>query len=389
MSYLVLDLETTVKNEGDFAIGDFAASPFCEDNYIVCWGSVGNGMPYRGVYNTSLYSILRPPKSADTLLIGQNIKFDLLYLMREPEWRAWLGTGRIWDTMLAEYILSGQTVKYASLDYLSNRYGGTSKPDIIKQYWEAGVPTEDIPKEELLEYMKGDVINTQLVAMHQILLAKKRGLLNLMFMEMDSLLATTEMEFNGIAFDKYTAERERHNLAVKSAALFINLRKMMHEYLEYMQEGDVNPGSSQQLSIVLFGGTYKYTAYEEVIDEVTGEPYRYKSGKKKGEIKYKKIEREASTDGLGLPPPPGSETSKYGIYSTSEDVLNEFDFLGLVRDVLRYRGIHKDMKTYYEGYSALVWPDKCIHGKIDHVGTNTGRFNSSKPNLQNLSGKDK
>ena len=54
-----------------------------------------------------------------------------------------------------------------------------------------------------------------------------------------------------------------------------------------------------------------------------------------------------------------------------------------IDNVLLYRELQKDLKTYYVGYSDLTWPDSKIHCTLNHVSTDTGRLSCSKPNLQN------
>ncbi len=390
MKYCVLDLETSVNNVGDFSVGDFAASPFCLDNRIVALGAKFNNGPVKTYYYTDMvgHSFDEFKIDESTMLIGQNIKFDLLYLMRYPHWREWMAYGKIFDTALAEYILTGQEAKYVNLDTLSKKYGGKLKPDMIKKYWENGISTEDIPKTELIEYLVGDVTNTEIVALRQLESAKKRGLINLLWMEMRSLLATTEMEFNGLYFDKENALAKAQSLSEVRQKHRDNLTQQMKTQLKKMPIEQILPTSSKQLSVVLFGGKYKYEDVEQVIDPDTGEPYRYKTGKKKGEIKTRKIVAEAYCEGFGNTAKEEWATKVDGVYSTAEEVLKKLDVTPFLSDLFDLRTLEKDINTYYLGYSDLVWHDGCIHGKIDHVGTNTGRFNSSKPNLQNITGKE-
>lgn len=287
---------------------------------------------------------------------------------------------------LAEFVLSGQSHQYPNLNDLALKYGGFLKPDKIKEYWDNGIDTEDIPKTELLDYLEGDVINTETVFLGQIKEARARGLFPLLLMEMESLVATTEMEWNGLYFDKSNAKTKEKELIVQLQDLESELIEEMKNYLMEMPIDDISPSSNDQLSVVLFGGTYKYEDREDVMDTETGEPYRYKTGKKKGQIKTRKCVREATTKGFGRKPREEWTTKKTGIYQTNEDVLKKVG-TPFTKTVLEYRGLAKDINTYYVGYSNLVWPDGCIHGKIDHVRVPTGRFNSSQPNLMNLSNK--
>ena len=154
--YVVIDLETSIKNRGEEAIGDFKASPYHPDNKIVAVGA--KNALQETVYNwSSTPWKYPPPESKDTLVVGHNIGFDLLYLLRDyPEWREWAKTGLIWDTMIVDYLLSGQTRKFTPLDTASAAVGGTVKDSAIKDYWDNDIDTEDIPREQLLEYLKAD-----------------------------------------------------------------------------------------------------------------------------------------------------------------------------------------------------------------------------------------
>jgi len=162
MTYLVLDLETSIKNRGEEAIGGMKASPWYSLNKIVMMGGL---VEEDDAVKIKKYPALDTPLRRDAdIIIGHNIKFDCHYLMRDSEdFRDALVKLQIWDTQLAEYILSGQTMLYPSLDQCSEKYGGVLKDDAIKEYWDNDIDTEDIPEEQLQEYLVHDVENTHLV----------------------------------------------------------------------------------------------------------------------------------------------------------------------------------------------------------------------------------
>ena len=98
------------------------------------------------------------------VLVGHNIKFDLLYVLKNK----WLtpkevANLKIWDTQHVEYLLSGQTHTYPSLNDCAVKYGGTVKDDRIKEFWDADTPTEKIPEAMLAEYLRYDLLNTSIV----------------------------------------------------------------------------------------------------------------------------------------------------------------------------------------------------------------------------------
>ena len=114
VKFKVVDLETSIKNRGEYAIGKNKASPFYRANDIVYYGDYdGNDIYIDRLVDIKGLLINRAPHPKDTqLLIGQNIKFDLLYLMRDSEeWYEWIKKGKIWDTQLAEHILTAQQTK--------------------------------------------------------------------------------------------------------------------------------------------------------------------------------------------------------------------------------------------------------------------------------------
>jgi DNA polymerase I-like protein with 3'-5' exonuclease and polymerase domains len=154
---LVIDLETTIK----CPVGNHSANPMWTGNKIIAAG-------YKDVdaddvtieYDASgvaTEALLVTCSSAD-MVVGHNVKFDLLYIYRNAK----VPLPRIWDTQLAAYLLSGQRQLYASLDQLTAEYVGEHalKDDKMKEYWKAGVCTSEIPKSELCDYLWHDVDNT-------------------------------------------------------------------------------------------------------------------------------------------------------------------------------------------------------------------------------------
>ena len=388
MSYLVLDLETTNKNKGEDAIGDFSASPFHPENKIVIAGTKTNHIPgyiFSCDYGSEFAGLLKSMQT-EKLIIGHNIKFDFHYMMGQvPGFHEAMPEMHIWDTQLAEYLLTGQQAKWATLDSLSEKYGGTLKDNRIKDYWESGVDTEDIPRDLLEEYCLADVANTEIVFLEQMKLATELGMLSLIRTQMDALLATIEMEYNGLAFDKATAFDLSKDLREELKTTTEYLKLQIDSVLGHVIP---NPDSKDQLSLVLFGGEYKHVTQAEQYDD-KGNTVVYKTGARKGEPKLTKQDIWVHVNGM-FPPQEKWKTKKEGVYSTADDVLQELlpHSLKIIQEIMKYRKLSKDVGTYYEGYGKLVWPDGFIHGKLNMCQTNTGRLSSSSPNLQNLSGDD-
>ncbi len=83
-----------------------------------------------------------------------------------------------------------------------------------------------------------------------------------------------------------------------------------------------NLNSPQHLSVLLFGGTLLDNQKEPMLDS-EGMILRVKSGKTKGQIKTRIVEKEIKIAGLGIKPDKSWETKKKGIYQTNEPVLVE------------------------------------------------------------------
>ena len=180
---VTLDVETTMKN----TIGKNKASPFCPDNYIVMAGLKGytytnspvtansiitTSKANKNEYLNKTFNIVITPeyKVKVSVVIGQNIKFDLHHVRKanatihKIPLQTWLVENKIWDTQLAEYLLTGQDHKYASLDAMSIKYGLPIKDDKVKEMFKKGIGADGIDEDILKEYLEQDLTNTEAIA---------------------------------------------------------------------------------------------------------------------------------------------------------------------------------------------------------------------------------
>lgn len=390
MLAIVVDSETTIRNQGEGSVGNFSGSPFHPDNYIVALGEAIPDDNYeRLYYNTKgehpvPMFLRRAMAGVDTRLVMHNGGFDWLYFLKHwpEEMEKAMPHLYLWDTQQAKYLLSGQTEMYPSLDRCAEELGLPLKDDRIKQYWKDGMDTTLIPKDELLEYLQGDLNNTWAVYQHQLReLADRPGLYELALVKMDDILATTMMSYNGMKFDLEMAAQKIQELDTRHQDLYNSIVEEGKKF--FPEDFEFNPLSGDHISMVLFGGTYKQT--EPVIQrDENGEPLRYKGGQKAGEIKTRLEKVEHSVKGLGLNPKKWDvPQKKNGHYSTDEEQLEKID-TPFTNMVVEFRGLEKDSTTYYKGYAGLVWHDGCIHPNINHESTRTGRQSCTNPNLQNV-----
>lgn len=433
LEFSVIDFETGIKNRGENAVGKNKASPFHPDNNIVWYGNTaptiyqncqasryppedwGTHEFRTGRSSASLQQVLASPCG---LLVGHNIKFDLLHLMTtkpvlKPMLENWLESGgQIWDTMVVEYLLTGQESQFISLDKCATKYGGSVKDERLKtEYWEKDIDTEEIPAEIIMPYLEGDLRNAAIIFFGQMRkintmgFRHKQNFLNLIKTQMDALLATTMIEANGIHFDVPNAADAAADLAILYENTTEQLQKKMAIEFNFYRHADqpdikmehCNPASTQQLSALIAGGPFKYKAPVPVLDD-DGNPIKYKSGIKEGQVKTKITELQVEVTGLLHGEPHHLESTSHG-YRLDESSLKKLlercraakqaVCAGIIEQVLSHRSMQKELKVSYIGLLELTWPtDSCIHGNLNHCATSTGRLSSSAPNQQNFSSKE-
>jgi DNA polymerase I-like protein with 3'-5' exonuclease and polymerase domains len=390
--YRVIDLEVDNYNSKlhtPCPIGNNPGSPFDPRNKIVCTVVAHSGTAEVHWPTPDQWPII------EAIKVGHNLKFDLLHLAMYfigtgcelGDVLAWLMKHRVWDTMLAEYILTGQHSTMVSLDQVSAKYGGTLKDDKVKQAWANGYLTSQIPKDTLEEYAAHDGTNTEKVFLAQYAEAERLGMLPLMESQMKALVATTVMEFNGMAFDKPQALA-----AIQEGEK--ELETLLKTLNSHMGWKDANCMSNKQIGTFMFGGTVEHKV-DKLQFNVDGSPLLYKSGMKKGKQKTKK-ETKATVvkakfqcedewrNKTGFK----TDDSTLKILRNIADTRGEQATVDFITDLLTARKIKKDVSTYYIGYSNLTWGDGYIHPNINHCITATGRLSCSNPNLQNASSKE-
>ena len=360
MNYQVLDVETTI-----FAKGN----PFSRINQL-CLIGIGD---YMGMDKDKIQSKIDDCE----LIIGFNIKFDLHWIKR---YGISFEGKRVWDCQLADFIISGQSNPYPSLDSVAAKYGLGSKHNVVStEYWEKGIDTTEIPEKLLREYLQQDLLLTEQVYHNQLLFFNSNPQLYKLFrLHCLDLLVLQEMEYNGMLFD------------CKEAAILAEVEeKRQREIEDELRKGyeniPINFASRDHLSAYLFGGFIT-----EEIPQLIG---IYKTGARKGEAKYKKVEFKHELQRL-VTPPKGSELKKDGFFSTDENTLKGISCSRVGRRrldlILERAKSAKITGTYYQGIPELIdkmdWPSNVIHGQFNQCVAATGRLSSSKPNLQNFAG---
>lgn len=267
MTVRIFDLETTI-------IQKFKrkASPFINDNWVVAegWKDLDDERcSWRYMTEAESRGSFMRIEDHVTVLVGHNIKFDLLWELSRTnkDLEAFLKRGgKIWCTQYAEYLLQAQHPQWqmCSLNDVAILYGGTTKIDAVKLMWEDGINTPDIPEDLLIDYLVGtedeerlggDIGNTQIAYLGQIEKAEQLGMTKMIEERMDGLLATTFMEFTGLHVDTKFA---KEYLAEKKAALKIADAELAKFIPELPPELTFNWNSNTHKSCLIFGGHVKY-----------------------------------------------------------------------------------------------------------------------------------
>lgn len=303
MKYVCWDLETSTRTEYKRK-----ANPFSKENYVVASGACearlsdqflveqpartfGSYFPANAT-DDSRESRIAACKAlpedwftqhldGTKMLVGVNIKFDLLYALANPNCHpernldAWMdfvnAGGTVWDCQLAEYLLEGMdpSSHMLSMDEMAPRYGGDEKVDEVKALWAAGVDTIDIPEDLLMRYLlgggdvRGDVCNTETIFRGQWERARKSGQLRSIMLNMGAMLFTIEAERNGMHVDRALGEKLQADIAVALAEAVVELDNHLPAELPFK----FNWNSRFHKSALIFGGQVKYQAPAQVRDE--------------------------------------------------------------------------------------------------------------------------
>jgi DNA polymerase I-like protein with 3'-5' exonuclease and polymerase domains len=419
--------------------GGYDPSPFHPDNILV---SVGINDEYyftnhservdEGCYH-KIQSIL----DKTTLLIGHNIKFDLMWLLES----GFKYTGRVYDTMLGEYILNRGIRKSLTLEMSCRRRKIGSKDSAIKEWTDRGIPFQDIPADVVEEYGKIDVAITRRLfdsQMNDLKMAKNKGLLMTLKMMNEFLVVLSDMERNGININL----EELHSVEKEYRAEFAYLKQKIDKIV-YKQMGDtkINLSSPEQLSWLIYSKKPKdkkewAKIFNVGIDKSTGKNKRRPqysrqqfrnlvsdntevihktvaqqchTCKGKGVIKklkkdgspYKNYTKCPDCDGDGYLYTPMAKIAGFrqvprSVYDIAESgfrtdriTLNkiaaeaEGEFKNFIDAIVRHNAVDTYLNTFVEGLKNFTNEKGFLHPKFMQAITATGRLSSRDPNFQN------
>ncbi|MBT4776997.1 MAG: DNA polymerase I [Rhodobacteraceae bacterium] len=338
IGYVAIDTETTSLNE---MMAELVGISLCIKPGHACYiplSHIENNNDLFGAevlvdgqldFETTL-NLLRPVLEDESILkIGQNMKYDakILYLLG-------INISPIDDTMLLSYSLNAGLHNH-SMDSLSERYLNY-KPVPIKSLLGTGkavITFDRVKISEAVKYASEDAdITMRLWCLFKSELHKKRVMNIYESLERPLVPILANMELTGVKVDRDILSRMSNSFAQKMASL------------------------------------------EYEIHELAGETFNLGSPKQLGEILFEKMKFSGGTKG------------KTGAYSTGADILEDLStehaLPGLVLD---WRQLAKLKSTYTDALQEHINIDTGrVHTSYLISGTNTGRFSSSDPNLQNI-----
>jgi DNA polymerase I-like protein with 3'-5' exonuclease and polymerase domains len=314
-----------------------------------------------------------------TLLVGVNLKYDIGWLRR-------LGCTiprslRIWDCQLAEFVLSGQTQSFASMDELCGRYGITGKEGGLESYWDGGIETADIPRDVVEAYNIGDTRRS--IQIYQSQLADSRmtpALHKLILLQGADLLVLQKMESNGILYDAEASVKAGDEVLQQ-------INEIKAELNEFVDWPHFNFDSGDHLSCLLYGGVVE-------VDLFSPTTQVYKSGPRKGETyTQNKFQETARREFPGLfKPLKGTELKKRGYYQTGEPILRQLPLRSkqqrvVVEALLRLGDLSKQVGGFLHALPKLAieqgWERNVglmtLHPTYNQTVARTGRLSCSKP----------
>jgi DNA polymerase I-like protein with 3'-5' exonuclease and polymerase domains len=314
------------------------------------------------------------------LMVGHNLKYDLVALKHYGLKTDHL---KIWDTMVAEYLLSGQAanVRKFSLDAVAEYHGvGMKEGDVVRQYWDNGVQTKDIPSHILAEYQIRDCWVAMWVYQKQLMVAQELDMVRLIELQCEFTLCLIDMEYNGLVFDEDLAEEIYQKYKDKAG----EIQQKIRDHLGYQE---IDMSSLIQRSAVIYGGLLKLRYRKWVVRELKVRP--------ESTYTNREIREEHEIKGLGFPKPSNPrKRNKNGYFKVDHPTIADLpantaalkEWKRLLIDYATYSKIHQTLKgkSYLTGLMRKVGTDGKIHPELKQTRSKTGRLTSENPNGQNL-----
>lgn len=184
-----------------------------------------------------------------TLLIGHNIKFDLVWLWES----GFQYDGDVYDTMIGEYLLLRcQNWGVSLADSCARRKVSLKKGDLIEEYIRSGIGFDKMPKDIVEEYGIADVVSTRelFYAQRKLYSEDRNAPLRKHLKLMNNFLPVlATLEQNGIKIDFTELHKVRSDYQIERSELQIKLEDVCHKV---MGDRPINFASPAQMSELIY-----------------------------------------------------------------------------------------------------------------------------------------
>ena len=242
------DVETSFQITEDNKLDPSPKNP---DNFLVSLGINDEYVffkhrDYKGIPDRK---VIQDILDKTTLLVGHNIKFDLLWL-----WEAGFNyTGRVYDTMIGEYVMNKGIKRSLKLKDCCAFRGVIQKSDLTEQYIKDKVSFQYIPINIVEEYGRLDVKATRSLFDAQMVQLKKpqhKHLIKTLQNMCQFLVVLAKMENHGIYIDMKALDEVEQDFQEEYDKLRVEIDEII-----YSRMGDtkINPASPEQLSWLVYG----------------------------------------------------------------------------------------------------------------------------------------
>lgn len=387
MKCLVLDLETSISSpvfQGD------SKDPI-NDFYTIIYGDHPDRVRIlhkENGFNRSLPDEFIQMLSNSDVVIAHNSLFDLGYLWDNQAFRNFLLRGGcVYDTMHAEYLLSGQRHKYASLEELQEIYLGVkTKISRISHLFKRGIGADCIVKARnrcrrlfaLYEkYSLDDGVSTLKIFSKQYKKAKETGMLNVVKAHQRGLLGILMMQKSGMHIDIINCEKTLQKYRIE-AMQHLKKAEAMIAPLWDERLGPFNINSPKQKSAILFGGEFKIKERER------------NGFFKNGNEKWKIVEKSIFIKGFDLSKEFTNKSKVIGRYQTGDAVIHKIAKYSKNEQAKNYCQLQKLAMNKMKMASTYLEPflkfsiEGVLYPNYNIAQTVTSRLSSSKPNFQNV-----
>ncbi len=424
---LILDVENTVTKKD----GKMHLDPFEPSNKLVMVGYLKEDGDYK-LYSmdTGETNDIQETLDKTTCLIGHNIAYDLMWL-----WECGFKYDKdVFDTMLGEYILQRGIKEPLHLKDCALRYNlDTKKEDTLKDYFAKGYATDEIPRDELSEYLKADLFATR--DLYQSITSrlnkdKNKVLTSTVNLTNQVCVILAKIYRNGFSvnldkLDEVKKQFEQERLDVET-----RLNKQVR-YL--MGDTPINLNSPEQMSWVIYSRKpndksmwannfipYMPDAqYKNIVKEYSSIIQKTKAVKCnvcKGEGYVRKVKKDGSlysrtsrcvncsthgylfndtgvVAGLKFTAPNSKWVSANGftINKTYLDTLRSVarkndmqDAVQFLTDLQRLSALDTYLSSFVDGINTYTKADGKLHVRLLQHRTSTGRFSGADPNMQNM-----